>query len=133
MIMDEISGTITLCLVAAGSKSEGRQALLRCDDGCKYNLYRKDMLPVNDPFFAPYDNRHVTVKGTVEQSSEHTSICVASLVFDDGTELVPQKEEQLFSGSLFITDDAPKSTAGPKRLPRKLKKLIKKQLKDNTL
>lgn len=132
--MNEISGTITLCLAAAGSKSEGRQALLRGDDGCEYTLYRKDMFPVNDPFFAPYDNRHVTVKGTVEQSSEHTAICVVSLLLDNGTELLSQKEEVLpFTGSLFLTEDAPKGTAVPKRLPRKLKKLIRKQSKDNTL
>lgn len=130
--MDTISGTISLRLTAEGSKSEGHKAVLCSEEGNEYTLYRKDMLPVNDPFFAPYDNRHVTVKGAVEQSREHTSICVEAMTLDDGTEIEPQPEALPFTGSIFLTDNMPKAgetEESVKRLPRKLKKLRKKQLK----
>lgn len=127
--MNTISGTINLRLTAEGSKSEGHTAILRNDEGCEYTLYRKDMLPVNDPFFAPYDNRYVTVTGTVEQSREHTSICVASMTLDDGTEIEPQPEALPLTGSIFLRGGTPEAEESVKRLPRKLKKLRKKQLK----
>lgn len=127
--MDKVSGMITRRLTAVGSKSEGNKAILCGDDGCEYTLYRKDMMSIDDPFFAPYDNRHVTVKGRVEQSREHTGICVDSLLLDDGTELVPQAGEQLPMADKSLSSDMPEKTVATKRLPRKLKKQIKKQTK----
>lgn len=120
---------ITRRLTAVGSKSEGNKAILCGDDGCEYTLYRKDMMSIDDPFFVPYDNRHVTVKGRVEQSREYTSICVDSLLLDDGTELVPQTGEQLPVADNSLNSDMSEKTVVPKRLPRKLKKQVKKQLK----
>lgn len=111
---------------AQGSKSEGCKAFLCGDDGCEYQLYRKDMLPVNDPFFAPFENLHVIVKGDLEKYAEHTSMCVAVLTLDDGSELQPQPEQLFPSGNLFLSNNMSKNPNSPKRLPRRLKKLRKK-------
>lgn len=111
-VMNEVRGTIARRLTAVGSRSEGYKAFLAGDDGCEYTLYRKDMLSIDDPFFVPYDNRRVVVKGWVEQSREHTSICVDSLGLDEGAEQAIQTELQ------------------PRRLPRKLKKQIKRTNKE---
>ena len=121
--MNEVTGTIIRRLTAVGSRSEGYKAFLRGDDGCEYTLYRKDMLPIDDPFFASYDNRHVMVKGWVEQSRERTSICVDSLMLDEGAELTAQVEEQLPKEDMSQNSG---DTVAPKRLPRKLKKQIRK-------
>ena len=76
------------------------------------------MLPIDDPYFVPYDNKRVAVKGWVEQSREHTSICVDSLGLDEGAELTTQTEEQLFKEDMLQKSG---DTVAPKRLPRKQK------------
>lgn len=116
--MNEVRGTITRRLTAVGSRSEGYKTFLAGDDGCEYTLYRKDMLPIDDPYFVPYDNKRVAVKGWVEQSREHTSICVDSLGLDEGAELTTQTEEQLFKEDMLQKSG---DTVAPKRLPRKQK------------
>lgn len=121
--MNEVIGTITRRLTAAGFRSEGYKTFLCGDDGCEYTLYRKDMLPIDDPYFAPYDNKRVAVKGWVEQSRERTSICVDSLVLDEDTELTVQTEGQLPKEDMSQNSG---DTVAPKRLPRKLKKQIRK-------
>ena len=46
-----VNGVMEYCMQNTGSKSEGKMALLKCDDGKEYFLYRSGEHPVNDVFF----------------------------------------------------------------------------------
>lgn len=125
--METRTGIIDWRMAAEGSKSEGRRAVLCGEDGQEYVLYRADMLPVNDAFFAPYDKQQLTVEGTVEMTGDQCYLCVASLVLSDGTTLSAQPEALRAAGPIFtrkVVADVPVATL--RRLPRKLKKQLKK-------
>lgn len=128
--METKSGIISWRMVAQGSKSEGHRAVLCCEDGQEYILYRAGMLPANDAFFAPYDKQKLTAKGTVEMMGDQCYLCVESLVLSEGKELSAQPESMFAPGPIFIKKEAPaeenNSGDSPKRLPRKLKKQLKK-------
>ena len=128
--METKSGIIDWRMVAEGSKSEGHKAVLRSSDGQEYILYRAGMLPVNDAFFAPYDKQQLTAKGAVEMTGEQRYLCVDSLVLGDGKELSAQPEALFAPGPIFIQKEVAaedrKPVEIPKRLPRKVKKQLKK-------
>ena len=128
--METRSGIIDWRMVAEGSKSEGHRAVLRSDDGQEYILYRAGMLPVGDAFFAPYDKQQLTAKGTVEMTGDQCYLCVESLVLSDGKELSAQPESLFAPGPIFIKKEVPAEDSKPvecsKRLPRKVKKQLKK-------
>ena len=129
--METRSGIIDWRMVAEGYKSEGHRAVLHSDDGKEYILYRAGMLPVGDAFFAPYDKQQLTAKGTVEMTGDQCYLCVESLVLSDGKELSAQSESLFASGPIFIKKEVPaedyKPVECPKRLPRKVKKQLKKK------
>ena len=89
--MITIHGILECPLLDAGSKSEGRKAILTDDDGKKYKLYRAGILSAGDPFFIPYDGMHVKICGNEEE--ETGSFLVTSILLDDGTEIFPQPVE----------------------------------------
>ncbi len=113
--MITIHGILECPLLDAGSKSEGRKAILTGDDGKKYKLYRAGMLPAGDPFFIPYDGMHVGIRGNEEE--ETGSFLVTSILLDDGTEVIPQPVEFPAGEPIELP------------LPRKSKKLLKKKNK----
>lgn len=127
--MSEIKGKISVILQEAGSKSEGAVAQLHTADGKRYTLYRKDSLPQDDPFFGELDAQEVTVNGSIEEENRY--ICVDSIILADGTTLLPPAAAP--SAKIIFLDettDAPSLQKNVKRLPRKLKKLLKK-IKNN--
>ena len=65
----ECTGTLQIRTINAGSKSEGRYAILLMDEGREYTLYRAGFLPMDDPYFDPYDGAKVTLTG--EEESNH--------------------------------------------------------------
>lgn len=67
--MATINGTIECRLLNRGTKSEGCCAILICDDGKEYTLYRNGLMPVNDSFFTPLDKQRVTADGNIEENS----------------------------------------------------------------
>ena len=128
--MDTRYGVLDWRMVAEGSKSEGHRAVLRSDDGQEYILYRAGMLPAGDTFFAPYAGQQLTAKGAVEMTGDRCYLCVDSLVLSDGKVLSAQPENLFAPGPIFIKKVVPvedsRVVESPKRLPRKLKKQLKK-------
>lgn len=61
----EIKGTIIMRYMHAGSKSEGWKAFLMAEDLAVYQLFRKDVYPIDDDYFYPFDRKDVIVTGTV--------------------------------------------------------------------
>ena len=92
--MTTIHGILECPLLDAGSKSEGRKAILTDDDGKKYKLYRAGMLPAGDPFFIPYDGMHVGIRGNEEE--ETGRFLVTSIPAGEPIELpLPRKSKKL--------------------------------------
>lgn len=81
-----ISGILNYKLMNVGSRSEGNMAVLTCDDGKEYALYRSDSYPIDDVFFQTYHQQQIAVKGTVEEDAGY--ICVESILLSDGTEVM---------------------------------------------
>ena len=81
-----VSGILNYKLMNVGSRSEGNMAILTCDDGKEYALYRLDSYPIDDVFFRTYHQQRIGVKGSVEEDSGY--ICVGSILLEDGTEVV---------------------------------------------
>lgn len=133
-----IKGKISISLANIGSKSEGRIATLTTADNNNYTLYREGALPQNDPFFAPFDNTDVEVLGTIDEQDMY--ICVSSIILGDGTETIagpvelPTASSPMFIDSPIATEKEEKpvtqENTPKKRLPRKLKKRLKKQLRN---
>lgn len=126
--MEEIRGKVIVSNKNQGSKSEGETAVLHTANGKKYTLYRSGMLPTNDPFLTAFDNKEIIVKGDIEENTGH--ICVEAVVSEDGTEIVANKIEAPSPVQIVIKPLSQKSneaeTKRYKRLPRKLKKALKK-------
>lgn len=72
-----VNGVMEYCLQNTGSKSEGNMALLKCDDGKEYFLYRSGEHPVNDTFFAPFDGKSIEVEGKAEERTGY--FCVTAI------------------------------------------------------
>ncbi len=124
--MSETKGKIAISRQDTGSKSQGAVAHLHTADGKRYTLYRENIPPQDDPFFEPLDNHEATIKGSIEEQGNY--ICVQSITLADGTQLpVPTP---LPSAPISIFSDTPAKPSTVKtirRLPRKLKKQLKKQ------
>ena len=69
--MDTIHGLLQYTLQNIGSKSEGYIATLICDDSIEYILYRENYLPIDDSFFEPFNNKNVSINGTIEQGNKY--------------------------------------------------------------
>lgn len=69
--MDTINGLLQYTLQNIGSKSEGYIATLICDDSIEYILYRENYLPIDDSFFEPFNNKNVSINGTIEQGNKY--------------------------------------------------------------
>lgn len=127
--MSETKGIIAISRQDTGSKSQGAIARLHTPDGKKYTLYRENIPPQDDPFFEPLDNHEATVNGSIEVPGNY--ICVKSITLADGTQLIVPTP--LPSAPISIFSDTPAVSATSKtfhRLPRKLKKQLKKQKKN---
>ena len=59
-------GLLTVELHNEGSKSEGLYAVLTETEGKTWILYRADVYPANDDFFAPFNGHQVSVEGEQE-------------------------------------------------------------------
>lgn len=123
--MSEIKGKILITELNTGSKSDGAVAKLHTADGKAYTLYRENSLPQDDPFFGPLNEQDVIVNGNIEEENSH--ICVDSIILADGSRLLPPAPVQS-ANIVFFNEAEPASsvTKSVKRLPRKLKKLLKK-------
>ena len=67
-------GTLELRTKNEGSKSEGHYAILLTDEGAEFTLYRAGNMPMDDPFFAPYDGRIV-------EAGNHNELIAAEGVY----------------------------------------------------
>lgn len=130
--MDTIKGRIKIELMYEGSKSEGYVATLITDNAGTYILYRKDNLPQNDKFLASFDNMNVEIEGIIDNDDNH--VCVSSVTLPDGSKKTPPPLElPIASSPMFINDASDKDIANAhnknnvKRLPRKLKKKLKRK------
>lgn len=83
-----VNGVMEYCMQNAGSKSEGKMALLKCDDGKEYFLYRSGEHPVNDVFFTPFDGKRIEVEGKAEERTGY--FCVTSI----REEIIDQESEK---------------------------------------
>lgn len=66
-------GNIECRLLGEGSKSEGLYTILVGQES-EYILYRKGLLPFNDPFFEPYDRACVRVEGEQDPISGYVEV-----------------------------------------------------------
>ena len=72
-----VTGVLKREFLNKNSKSEGRMALLYTVDGGQYKLYRADHLPVEDDFFADFDEQEVEVEGQIEERTGY--LCVSDI------------------------------------------------------
>ena len=72
-----VTGILKWEFLNKDSKSEGRMALLTTANGEQYKLYRVDHLPVEDDFFAEYDQQQVEVEGQIETRTGY--LCVSEI------------------------------------------------------
>ena len=75
--MVTVYGMMEYSLLYAGSKSEGYWAVLKCDDGKEYTLYRSGEYPVGDDFFAPFHGKRVVADGKPEERTGY--FCVTAI------------------------------------------------------
>lgn len=69
-----ISGFLDYSLQNEGSRSEGKMAILKCADQKEYVLYREDVYPMDDEYFATYQGMNVKVKGKAEEETGYFSV-----------------------------------------------------------
>ncbi len=135
--MDVTKGKISIVTAYEGSKSEGKIAVLTTVEGEDYTLYRSGRMPQGDTFFVPMDGKEADVTGSIEDNGY---ICVESVTTADGTiyDSATYNPTQVVSKPIFIsvnednpqTPEPPKEHGKKKRLPRKIKKQLKKQSKN---
>ena len=107
--MEKICGKVEWLLTNVGSKSEGRKAYLICEDGIRYHLYRPGCLNPEDDFFAAFGGQEVEVCGNIEQRMRNISVVSIGLK----SAAAHEEQKQTPEGECI-------------RLPRKLKKVLKK-------
>ena len=78
--METISGWLECSLQNVGSKSQGNMAILKCDNGKEYTLYRPGRLPLEDDFFISYHDKKIVVEGKAEERNGY--FCVHSILED---------------------------------------------------
>ncbi len=130
--METIKGKITVDVIDDGSKSQGRVAYINCDNSNrKYAVYRTGMLPQNDTFLCSLAGRTVVLHGDIEEKGY---FCVESMTGENGEEItIPAMTLPGLGKSIFIDSGTDGKECEKKkkktRIPRKLKKLLKKQKK----
>ena len=87
--MATVIGIMEYCLQNIGSKSEGKMAILKCDDEKEYTLYRSGEHPVNDDFFAHYHGKRIVLEGKAEERNGY--FCVTSICEDVNKEEIVKK------------------------------------------
>ena len=132
--MSKIKGKISICSHTEGSKSDGNIATLYSQEGKEYILYREDIMPQDDPFFASLDGQDVEVDGDIEERGQY--LCVHSVLLANGETLVAPSRQLSTTSSIFIDTKSEESSCHKaiqhkaisigKRLPRKLKKQLKR-------
>ncbi len=63
--METITGRLEVRFLYENSKSEGNHPFLVTPEG-EYKLSRAEVFPLNDPYFDPFNNQDVAVKGIVQ-------------------------------------------------------------------
>jgi hypothetical protein len=127
--METIRGKITVDVIDDGSKSQGEVAFINCDDSKnRYAIYRAGMLPQNDAFLCSLAGTTVVLHGNIEEKGY---FCVEAITSENGEEIpIPAMTLPGLGKSIFIDNGTAKEECGKKtRIPRKLKKLLKKQKK----
>lgn len=97
--METYHGILSLREMNAGSKAEGIYTFLKVDEDKEYMLYRKDVYPADDAFFAPYDGMELSVNGTLEPATN--TILIEELHLPDGT-LISAPENTDYHESIDI-------------------------------
>lgn len=64
----QIKGQLQLKWQNPGSKSEGVYAILLSEEGREWRLYRANQLPLNDPYFEPYEGATLRLEGVEEEN-----------------------------------------------------------------
>lgn len=129
--MSKIKGRLTITLDAIGSKSEGKIAILSAQDGKEYVLYRENQMPQDDDFFSPWDGKEIEIEGDIETRNKY--VCVTEIRLEDGEVISVPIAKQVSDpmSPIFINEpiEHPQTRKNKdfigKRLPRKLKKLLK--------
>lgn len=127
--METIRGKITVDVIDDGSKSQGDIAYINCDESDKrYAIYRAGMLPQNDAFLCSLDGTTVVLHGNIEEKGY---FCIESITSRNGEEIaIPAMMFPGLGKSIFADNGNTEKECGKKkRIPRKLKKLLKKQKK----
>lgn len=93
--METISGWMEYELQNVGSKSEGNIAILKCDGGKEYTLYRVGKLPLGDDFFLPYHGKKIIVEGVAEERNGY--FCVHTISEDVETKQDKKRETTIES------------------------------------
>ena len=127
--METIKGKITVDVIDDGSKSQGKIAYINCNESKnRYAIYRAGMLPQNDEFLCSLAEATVVLHGNIEEKGY---FCVEAITSENGEEIaIPAMTLPGLGKSIFIESCTDKKECGKKtRIPRKLKKLLKKQKK----
>lgn len=64
----QIKGKLQLKWQNPGSKSEGCYAILLGESEREWRLYRANQLPLNDPYFEPYEGATLCLEGVEEEN-----------------------------------------------------------------
>lgn len=129
--MSKIKGRLSITLDAIGSKSEGKIAILSAQDGKEYVLYRENQMPQDDDFFTHWDGKEIEIEGDIETRNRY--VCVTEIRLEDGEVISVPIATQVsdLTSPIFINEpiEQPQTKKAKdfigKRLPRKLKKLLK--------
>ncbi len=95
MAMERYQGVILIRLQNAGSKSEGHYAfLVRDDDMSVVKLCRDGAVPVDDPYFVPFDRQEVVVTGTMSHGWLVASAVEQAVAGDEADSETEENNEQ---------------------------------------
>lgn len=89
--MSIIYGVLEYTLQNIASRSEGRMAVLKCEDGKEYMLYRENVYPVDDEFFVPYQGLNLKVEGKADADTDY--FCVSSIQIKDEDKFTENNNE----------------------------------------
>ena len=128
--METIKGKICVDTIDDGSKSQGDIAYINRDGSQeRYVIYRDGMLPQNDAFLCSLAGTTVVLHGNIEEKGH---FCIESITAESGEVIAfpamtfPGLGKSIFADCSNTVNEHRKKK---KRIPRKLKKLLKKQKK----
>jgi hypothetical protein len=98
--MEKHKGIILIKGIFGQSKSDGYKAYLITEDFKNYQLYRKDVLDINDAYFYPYHKKNVEIRGEIENDKW---ILVDSI--NESDDNISFKCEQKFESIKFTKPD----------------------------